>query len=312
MLIEKGQLPLINPAAGFRAQVTAAHTAVPAEVAPGTNDQFWRPAALQRLLPEIEAATQVGVAPALQQLHRLAQPFGARLVALPALRLAWIALQPLQHWVAGVVLLEQRQAMAALLSAGQAVLDGLIGLLIAAAPAAFSGQLQAPTQRDDPPVRPALAGPMQAFIEPAHRRGEGIGLQAAVAAQQLGESLVAEAIAAHPAIAERVRFEPGQGVITICGFGGKSAEVTVRVAASADIEHQHQITLLGVPAGVGVHNGGSDAGPIGLAHQQGWKRARAAGTPKQAAEFNPVPQRQGYGGADHGNQRTSGQYMPTT
>ena len=281
-------------------------------MAPGANDQLRGSAALQRLLPEIQASAQVGVAPALQQLHRLAQAFRARLVALPALPLARIALQPLQHWVAGVVLLKQYQAMAALLSAGQAVLDGLIGLLIAAAPAAFSGQLQAPTQREHPPVRSPLTGPMQAFIEPAHRRGEGIGLQAAVTAQQLRESLVAEAVATHPAIAERVRFQPGHGVITVWGFGGKSAEVTARVAASADIEHQNQITLLGVPAGVGVHNGGSDAGPIGLAHQQGWKRARAAGTPKQAAEFNPVPQRQGYGGADHGNQRTSGQYMPTT
>ena len=126
------------------------------------------------------------------------------------------------------------------------------------------------------------------------------------------EPLVAEAVAAHPAIAERVRFEPGQGVIAVCGFGGETAELAAGVAASADIEHQNQITLLGIPAGMGINNSGSDAGPIGLAHQERRKRTRAAWAPKQSAEFNPVPQRQGYWGANHGNQRTSGQYMPTT
>ena len=120
-----------------------------------------------------QASAQVGVAPALQQLHRLAQPFRARLVALPALRLAWIAEQPLQHWVAGVVLLEQRQAMAALLALARQSLMACRPVDHRGA-GSFRRPIASPNSGEHPPVRPALAGPMQAFIEPAHRWGEGI------------------------------------------------------------------------------------------------------------------------------------------
>ena len=108
MFIEKSQLPLIHLAARCFAQVMAADAAVPAEVTPGANDQFRRSASVKRLLPEIQAPAQVGIAPTSQQLHRLTETFLCGLMALPTLLLRGITPQPLQNRIAGIVLFKKR------------------------------------------------------------------------------------------------------------------------------------------------------------------------------------------------------------
>ena len=131
----------------------------------------------------------------------------------------------------------------------------------------LGGQLQAPGKAEAPAVGTALTGPVQPFIEAGHCRGEAIGRQGGLVAEQLGEPLVAEAVAAYPAIAAVMGAQKGKGVCAICSLLGKSLENPFGVPLAAHVLHQHQIALVGVPGGVGIHQGGGESMAIGLAHQ---------------------------------------------
>ncbi len=67
---------------------------------------------------------------------------------------------------------------------------------------------------------------MQALIQAAHGRCDGIGGQIRALAQQLGQSLIAEAVTPHLAVAAVVIAQPLEAVITVGSLLGKALEIT--------------------------------------------------------------------------------------
>jgi hypothetical protein len=72
-------------------------------MAPGSNPQQWVSGCCPAALPQIYATAQMGIAPTLNQQQGPFQPSGGWRMAVPAITMLWILLQPGQHWIAGVV-----------------------------------------------------------------------------------------------------------------------------------------------------------------------------------------------------------------
>ena len=167
-------------------------------------------------------------------------------------------------------LLQERAAL-------EAAPDRPPALVIAAALASLSRQLQPPANAKGPPVAPPLAGPVQPFIQAGHRRSEGIRQLAVVAQRQLTESLIGKAVAAHAAIAPALAAQPGEGGAAIGAFLAEAGEVALRAAPAAHVLHHHGEAMAGIPTGMGVGDRGGDGPAIGLAHQQHRPRPLALG-----------------------------------
>ena len=84
--------------------------------------------------------------------------------------------------------------------------------LFIALPACLKGgQLQAPTQSEMPPVGATLAAPVLPFIQTGHGGCQALRRRRIVRCQQLGHSLIREAVAAEEPVALGQRAHPGVG-----------------------------------------------------------------------------------------------------
>ena len=90
-------------------------------------------------MPEIKNAAEVGIVPATQQQHGLAQQGGHGCVSTPTLGVCRIAFQPLQCHACGVVLLEQVQPFAEEAAPLQGITDCMPTLGVAIPSAALGG-----------------------------------------------------------------------------------------------------------------------------------------------------------------------------
>ena len=116
-----------------------------------------------------------GVVPGADQQQRAPQQAGCDRMTLPRARLERIQPQPGQPHTGGIQALQQGWAIAQKGAAVEALADRPPSLLIASAATALGRQLQGPAQPQRPPVGAALAGPMQALIQPATGGGQAIG-----------------------------------------------------------------------------------------------------------------------------------------
>ena len=137
----------------------------------------------------------------------------------------------------------------------------------------------------------ALAGPVEPLIQSCHggreavgvgiiavlglANGSGIRLRARLGAslrllgqEQLGETLVGEAVGAHATVGVFQIAGPAHRGGAIGSLAGKAAELTFGIAAAPHVLHGHQEALGRVPGRVGIGHGGGDRPAIGLAHQQ--------------------------------------------
>ena len=80
--------------------------------------------------------------------------------------------------------------------------------------------------------------------------------------------MVGKAVVANLAVAALKLAGPADAVGPIGGFLGKSPELAAGVPLAPHVLHHHQEAVGGIPAGVGVGDGGGDCPPVGLAHQQ--------------------------------------------
>ena len=268
------------------------------QVAPGADAQLGGAAGGLRAVPKIQYATEVGIVPATQQQHGPAQQGVRGGVNPPAFGISRIAIQPLQGHARGVVALEQGHAFAQEAAPLEGIADRLPAFVIALPLAALGGQLQTPAQAQGPPVGTALAGPVGAFVEPGHGRGQAIGQAIAVrivpfvmdaVVEELAQALIGEAIGAHQAIAAGELAYPPNRISPIRGFLGKALEIPLGFAPAPNVLHHHQKPMLGVPVRMGIGDRRSNGPSVGLPHQQGWPRPIAPGGPDPTDQARAVP-----------------------
>ena len=250
-------------------------------------------------LPQVEHTSQVGVVPAADQQHWPPQQLRCYLVVHPSLRIGGIAAQPAQAHASWIQPFQQGRPLLQKGSALQAAADLPPAVGVVAPAAAFGGQLQRPAQPQPPPVGAALAGPVEPLIQPRHggreavgegiiavlglANGSGIRLRARLRArlsarlraslrllgqEQLGETLVGEAVGAHATVGVLQIAGPAHRGGAIGSLAGKAAELTFGIAAAPHVLHGYQEALGRVPGRVGIGHGGGDRPAVGLAHQQ--------------------------------------------
>ena len=135
------------------------------------------------------------------------------------------------------------------------------------------------------------------MIQVAHRHPGRDALQALGlfgSGQELRDSLIRETVHSHAAVGFRARAEPGDCVGAIGAFVAKGVELAFGIAAAANVLNDDVVSMARKPNGMGVHDGGGNVAPVGLAHQERGLRAGLRGMVVIGNQHHAVA----HGGAD--------------
>ena len=167
-------------------------------------------------------------------LDPVAVPFGA-------------LLEPAQGHALGIVVFKHRHAFTQIAAVFKAASHLVPGLMVSPPFGLETGQLQAPTQPQMPPVGVAVATPVVPFVQAAHRRCQAIGWWALRRRQQLGQALIGEAVHPDSTIDLWPLPQPTQGVGCVVRFLGEAAEMSSRRSLAAHILNDHNKAVTAPP-----------------------------------------------------------------